>query len=61
MNYKELSALSNKINKSLKPSIIHVPAMRVLSSLSKEEPQTSDPDGFLYWLQKQGIPAGKPG
>lgn len=61
MNYKELSALSNKFIKSLKPSIIHIPVMRVLSSLSKEKPQISDPDGFLYWLQEQGISVGRPG
>jgi hypothetical protein len=35
--------------------------MRVFSSLSKDKPQTSDPDGFLHWLQKKNIPIGKPG
>lgn len=61
MNYKELSLLSDKFNKSIKPSIIYIPNMRVLSSLSKEKPQESDLDGFLYWLQEQNIPTGRPG
>lgn len=61
MNYKELSVLSKKLNKSIKPSIMELPTMRVLSSLSKEKHQTSDPDGFLYWLQVQGISVGRPG
>mgnify|MGYP000862247877 CR=1 FL=1 len=61
MNYKELSELSNKFNKSIKPSIIQLPTMRVLSSLLKISPQTSDPEGFLYWLQKQSILIGRPG
>jgi len=61
MNYEELSALSNRFSKSVKPSIIYLPTMRVLSSLSKEKPQASDPDEFLYWLQEQNISEGRPG
>ena len=61
MNYNELSALSDKFNNSINPSIIQLPAMQVLSSLSKENHQASDPDDFIYWLEEQGIPVGRPG
>jgi len=60
MNYEELSELSMKFI-SIKPSIIQLPVMRVLSSLSKEIPQVSDPDGLLDWLKENRVPVGKPG
>ena len=61
MNFNELSELSNKFNKLIFPSIIHISTMRVLSSLLKGKSQTSDFDGFNCLLQKLNIPVGKPG
>ena len=58
-NYTELSSLSDKLAKPAPPSILSLPAMRVLSSVRKDG--ISDPDGFWRWVQTKGIPQGRPG
>ena len=61
VNYKELSAISDRLVKPIEISIINLSAMRVLSSCFNETPKTSDPDGFWRWVQFNGIPLGEPG
>lgn len=61
VSYKELSALSDKLTEPVNPAIINLPSMRVLSSHPKNNPQSSDPDGFWRWVQTQNILPGEPG
>ena len=43
------------------PSIVDLPAMRVISSYRKGSQTHSDLEGFWHWAQTQNIPAGRPG
>ena len=53
-----LTAVSEKLTRPPDVSIIMLPSMRVLSSESKANPQTTDPDGFLRYIQKIGMMPG---
>ena len=55
VSYKDLSAVSEKLEKPLEINIIALPLMRVLSSYSKTNPLISDPDGFNRFLQQKSI------
>lgn len=61
LNYKELSALSDRLAKAVETSIIHLPSMRVLSSRLKDNSQRSNSDGFWHWLQMHRISSGEAG
>lgn len=60
-SYDELATVSAQLTKPVEPSIVRLPAMRVLSSRLKENPQASDPDGFWRWVQMHGLFLGHPG
>ncbi|MCL2284936.1 MAG: hypothetical protein FWC32_01060 [Firmicutes bacterium] len=60
-DYGELSAISGKLTAPVQPIILHLPAMRVLSSCLKENPQISDTEGFWQWVQANNVPMGMPG
>ena len=60
-DYEELSAISGKLTAPVQPVIMQLPAMRVLSSCLKENPQTSDTEGFWRWVQANNVPMGMPG
>ncbi len=59
--YDELSDLSDRLARPVEASIIPLPAMRVLSSRPRSNPETSDPDGFQRWVQAHGPLTGEPG
>ncbi len=61
VSYDDLETISEKLAKPVEPSIIYLPAMHVLSSRLKENPDVTDPDGFWHWVQSQGIAPGEPG
>ena len=61
VSYDELAAVSAHLARPVEPSIMRLPAMRVLSSRLKENPHASDPDGFWRWVQMRGISPGNPG
>ena len=58
---KDLAAVSERLAKPVEPSIVFLPAMRVVSSYLKENPECSDTDGFWRWVQLRGLPPGRPG
>lgn len=59
--YRELTELGRKLQRPVEASIVHLPAMRVLSSYLKNDPEISDPAGFFLYVQANGIPYGEPG
>ncbi len=61
MSYSKLSDLSEKLAKPLETSIVCLPAMRVISSQLKENPNLSDTDSFRHWAQVNDIWRGEPG
>jgi len=54
MSYGNLSALSDKLAEPVKPAIIELPPMRVLSS-------GTDTGGFWHYVQSKDITPGRPG
>jgi DNA-binding transcriptional MerR regulator len=54
MSYGNLSALSDKLAEPVKPAIIELPPMRVLSS-------GANTDGFWRYVQSKNIAPGRPG
>ena len=61
VTYETLEAVSEKLSKPIEPAIISLPAMRMLSSFLKDDPKTSDIDGFWYYVLSQDIKTGTPG
>lgn len=61
VTYEELEKISESLTRPVDPAIVYLSPMRMLSSLLKEEPGASDPDGFLRFVQSQGIASGEPG
>lgn len=61
VTYEELTAVSKRLAKQIEPVILSLPAMRVMSSHLKANPQVSDTDGFWRWVQARGISSGQPG
>ena len=59
--FHELNELSRQLAKPVEPSIVRLPAMRVLSSYRKDNPQISDAVGLFRYVQANGIPYGEPG
>ncbi len=55
ISYSELSDLSERLAKPLETSIACLPAMRMISSQLKENPNLSDADGFRHWAQVNDI------
>lgn len=56
-----LSALSQRLSAPIEPSIVRLPAMRVLSSYAKGNPGAPDPEGFRRWVQRKGLSMGEAG
>ncbi len=52
---EDLSNISENIVRPLDISIAELPRMRVLSSYLKAEPQNSDTEAFLHYIQMNGI------
>ncbi len=52
---EQLSEISENLVRPLDVSIAKLPRMRVLSSYLKADPQNSDPDAFLRYIQMNGI------
>ncbi len=61
VTYEELSAVSEKLLKSLDIRIIRLPEMRVISSYLKDNTQKSDVDLFQKWLSENNILVSKQG
>ena len=59
--YDELAVVSAQLARPAEPSIVRLPAMRVLSSRLKESPQASASDEFWRWVQMRGLSPGNPG
>jgi len=56
-----LESVQERLAKPVEAAIVSLPAMRVLTSIPKRDPQTSDAAGFGRYLQLQGIGDGRPG
>ncbi len=61
ITYEELGDISERLTKPVEASIISLPAMRVLSSILKKNPDESDAVGFWRWVQARDIPRGEAG
>lgn len=61
VTYETLESVSEKLSKPIEPAIISLPAMRMLSSFLKDDPKTSDIDGFWHYVLSQDIKTGTPG
>ncbi|MBQ7338682.1 MAG: MerR family transcriptional regulator [Clostridia bacterium] len=61
VSFQELSAVSQRLSKSIQPAIISLPRMRVLSSYRKGQAEVSEPDNFWRWIQQYGLDFGQPG
>ncbi len=61
VSYTDLANLSDRLAKPVETSIIHLSAMRVISSELKDNPDISDSDGLRHWVQVNGISSGEPG
>ncbi len=59
--YHELSEIGRTLQRPVESSIVRLPAMRVLSSYLKSNPDISDAAGFFRYVQANGIPYGEPG
>jgi DNA-binding transcriptional MerR regulator len=61
VSFSELTAVSEKLAKPVDVVIVSLPAMRVISSILKENLLESDTYGFWKWIQSQKLPTGEPG
>ncbi|MDD4494340.1 MAG: MerR family transcriptional regulator [Eubacteriales bacterium] len=61
VTYETLEAVSEKLSKPIEPAIISLPTMRMLSSFLKDDPKTSDIDGFWHYALSRDIRTGAPG
>lgn len=61
VTYNDLKNIHEQLKKPMDPAIVSLPAMRVISSCLKDDPQISDVAGFWRHVQLCGIPIGKPG
>lgn len=60
VSYGELAAVAEQLTPAPDVGIVHLPAMRMLTSRLRDG-GASDVEGFWDWLNKAGIPAGLPG
>lgn len=61
VTYDELTDIQEWLTKPVEPTILSLPAMRVLSSYRKDPPQQSDIAGFWRLAQSRNISQGAPG
>lgn len=55
VSYSQLDSIGKRLTKPVEPSIISLPAMRVISSFLRENLQISDTAGFWRYAQSKGI------
>ena len=60
ITYKELSTVSEKLQKDIDISIVELPPMRMLSS-NRKDSSLSDLEGFTNWLVQNNIARSLPG
>jgi DNA-binding transcriptional MerR regulator len=61
VTYGDLSKLSDRLAKPVDPAIFYLPAMQVVSSFLKANPEESDVDSFWRWIQTQKLLTDTPG
>ena len=55
VTYDDLSGINERLAKPAQPAIVHLPAMRVVSSYLKANPAESDAEGFWRWAQARKL------